>query len=293
MGSRTGLAAALVTILVWSSSYPVARVGIRHFDPLVFSALRIVVAAGFLALIASPLRVGLPARGDRWHVFSSGIVGVTVYLALLNSGLEVVESAAAAVLLALAPIFVALMSMGFIGERLTLWGWIGLGGAFLGVVLVSLGQGSGVRLGVSGLLVMLAAIAHAAYNVMTKPLASRYRPVQVVTWVFWSGALTSVPLLLRAPAQLLAAPAEGYFSAIYLGLCASALGYILWTRALADAPVSVVASALYITPPLSALIGWVWLHEQPSQSVLVGGLVILAGVVLVMRRGVATVGHPS
>ena len=290
MGSRGALTAAFITILVWSSSYSVARVGVRHVDPIVFSALRTVVAAGFLLLIAIPLRVGLPAQGDRWRVLSVGLVGVTAYLSLLNTGLEVVESASAAVLIALAPIFVALMSMRFIGERLTRWGWIGLGGAFLGVVMVSLGQGSGIRFGMPSLLIVLAALAHATYNVMVKPLASRYQPVQVVSWVFWSAGLAFVPVLFHARADLSVVPAEGYVSAVYLGLCASALGFILWTYALAGAPASVVASALYTTPPLSALIGWMWLDERPSLSVLLGGAVILAAVVLVMRRGVAPVG---
>lgn len=290
MGSRAALAAAFATILVWSSSYSAARVGVRHFDPIVFSGLRTVVAAVVLLLIAIPLRIGLPARGDRWRVLSVGFVGVTVYLSLLNTGLEVVESASAAVLIALAPIFVALMSMRFIGERLTRWGWIGLGGAFLGVVLVSAGQGTGIRFGVPGLLIVLAAIAHAAYNVLAKPLASKYHPVQVVSWVFWSAAVAFVPVLLRERAYLFIAPAEGYVSAVYLGLFASTLGFILWTYALAGAPASVVASALYTTPPLSALIGWIWLDERPSLSVVVGGAVILSAVVLVMRRGVAPVG---
>ena len=292
MGSRAALVAAFATILVWSSSYSVARVGLRHFDPFVFSALRITTAAVVLTLIALPLRVGLPARGDRWRVFASGLIGMTVYLSLLNSGMQVVESASTAVLIALSPILVALMSMRFIGERLTGWGWIGLGAAFFGVVLVSLGQGSGVSLGGSAVLVVLAAAAHALYIVMTKPLTSVYSPVQVTTWAFWSAALTFLPVLFRAPAQLLAAPAEGYFAFLYLGVGSSALGFMLWARALSGAPASVVASALYVTPPLSALIGWVWLGEQPSSWVYVGGVVILSAVILVMRRGVAPVAHP-
>ena len=287
MGSRAALVTAFATIIVWSSAYSAARVGLRHFDPIVFSALRNVAAAVTLAPIALSLRVGLPARGDRWKVFGSGVVGMTVYHSLLNVGLGVVESASAALLIALSPILVALMSMQYIGERLTNWGWIGLGAAFLGVVVVSLGQGSGIRFGLSSLLVILAAAAHAAYIVMTKKLTSIYRPVQVVTWAFWSAALTFIPVLFRAVTQLSAAPAEGYFAFVYLGVGASALGFVLWARALAGAPASVVASALYVTPPLSALIGWVWLDEQPTLWVLAGGMIILSAVFLVMRKGMA------
>ena len=278
MGSRAAPVAAFATILVWSSLYSVGRVGLRHFDPLLFSALRVVTAAAVLTLMALPLRVGLPARGDRWRVLASGLIGMTAYQSLLNAGLEVVESAAAAVLIALSPILVALMSISFIGERMTGWGWIGLGAAFFGLVLVVLGQGDGLRLGVSGILVVLAAIAHAAYIVMTKRLMSKYRPVQVVTWAMWSAALAFLPLMFRALPELAAAPGDAIVAFLYLGICSSALGFILWARALVDAPASVVASALYATPPLSTLFGWLLLGERPTPTVLLGGAVILSAV---------------
>lgn len=156
MGSRVALVAAFVTIVIWSSSYTVARVGLRHFDLFELSALRIITAAATLSLVAAPLRIGLPLRGDRRLVFASGFVGMTVYWTVLNTGLEAVESATAAILLGLAPVMVALMSLGFIGERLTKWGWAGLLAAFAGLVLVVLGEGDGVRLEASAFLVVLA-----------------------------------------------------------------------------------------------------------------------------------------
>ena len=293
MGSRVALVAAFATILVWSSSYTVARVGLRHFDPLDLSVLRIITAAATLSLMAVPLRVGLPARGDRWWVFVSGVLGMTVYWSLINTGLVVVESATAAILLGLSPIMVAVMSLGFIGERLTRWGWAGLLAAFVGLVLVVLGQGSGVRFGASSLLIVLGAIAHAGYIVMTKPLMSRYRPVQVVTWAMWSATLTVLPVVSRVLPSLATAPGEALFSFIYLGIAASALGFVLWARALVDAPASVVASALYATPPLSTLFGWVLLDEQPTLWVLAGGVAILAAVTLVIRKGVAPCDLPG
>lgn len=50
------------------------------------------------------------------------------------------------------------------------------------------------------------------------------------------------------------------------------------------------ASALYVTPPLSALIGWVWLDEQPTLWVPAGGMIILSAVLVVMRKGMASSG---
>lgn len=281
------LAAALATILLWSSSYTVARVALRHFDPLALSTLRILTAAAALSLTAAFVRVGLPARGDRWWVFASGVLGMTVYWSVLNTALEVVESATAAILLGLCPIMVAVMSLGVAGERLTGWGWTGLLAAFPGLVLVVLGQGDRIRLDVPAVLVVVAAIAHAGYIVMTKRLMSRYRPVQVVTWALWSATVTALPLIPRVLPQVIGAPPDAVLAFLYLGIGASALGFVLWARALAGAPASVVASAIYAIPPLATGFGWLVLAERPTPWVLAGGVVILAAVTLVMRKGVA------
>ena len=281
------MVAAFATILIWSFSYPVARVGLRHFDPLHLSGLRLVAAALALSVIALPRRVGLPERGDRLRVVSAGLIGMTFYLAILYVGLRVVESASTAILIALTPIFVAVLSGPMIGERLTLWGWSGLLLAFPGAALVILGQAGGLDLGLSSLLLLVAALAHALYNVMVKSLVARYSPLQVASWSMWVGAVTSLPLLSGAPAQVAGAPGGALLSFIYLGVCGSALGFVLWGRAMVGAPAAVVSSALYATPPLSAFIGWLWLDERPTVWVVMGGVVVLGAVTMVIRRGVA------
>ena len=281
------MVAAFATILIWSFSYPVARVGLRHFDPLHLSGLRLVAAALALSIIALPRRVGLPERGDRLRVVTAGLIGMTFYLAILYVGLQVVEAASAAILIALTPIFVALLSGPMIGERLTAWGWSGLLLASAGAALVILGQAGGLDLGLSSLLLLVAALAHALYNVMVKSLVARYSPLQVASWSMWVGAVTSLPLLVRAPDQVASAPWDALLSFIYLGVCGSALGFVLWGRAMVGAPAAVVSSALYATPPLSAFIGWLLLDERPTIWVVMGGVVVLGAVTMVIRRGVA------
>ncbi|MDE0370811.1 MAG: DMT family transporter [bacterium] len=287
MAYRAAMVAAFATILIWSFSYPVARVGLRHFDPFHLSGLRLVAAALALSVIALPRRVGLPERGDRLRVVIAGLVGMTFYLAILYVGLQVVEAASAAILIALTPIFVALLSGPMIGERLTAWGWSGLLLACAGAALVILGQGGGLDLGISSLLLLVAALAHALYNVLAKSLVARYTPLQVATWSMWVGAVTSLPLLLSAPGRVAGAPWDALLSFIFLGVCGSALGFVLWARAMVGAPAAVVSSALYATPPLSALIGWLLLDERPTIWVVVGGIVVLGAVTMVIRRGVA------
>ena len=285
MPSRTGLAAASVTIVVWASAFPTIRVALRHFGPLELSALRVLVAAAVLSILAPIFDIGLPRRQDRMRVFVAGVIGMTTYLVLLNTGEQVVEAAPAAVLIATGPIWVAVLSTRLIGEGLSWLGWVGIGLAFTGVVIVALGQGGGLRFQPSALLILGAALAQASYIVLTKPLLSRYRPLQVATWAMVAGAVAALPLLAGVPAQLSSAPTEGLLSVVYLGVFPSALGFVFWGRALVDAPASVVSTTLYTIPPLATLLAWVWLGERPGVELLIGGAVILVGVALVVGKG--------
>ena len=61
----------------------------------------------------------------------------------------------------------------------------------------------------------------------------------------------------------------------------SALGFVLWGYAVAKLPVATSTSLLYLVPAIAVLIAFVWLGEVPHASELAGGLVIVAGVVLV------------
>ena len=81
------------------------------------------------------------------------------------------------------------------------------------------------------------------------------------------------------------APLEVTLAVVYLGVLPGALGFVIWTYALSRAPASIVASFLYLVPVFAIFIAWVWLGEIPLALSLVGGVLSLAGVVLVNTRG--------
>jgi drug/metabolite transporter (DMT)-like permease len=66
-------------------------------------------------------------------------------------------------------------------------------------------------------------------------------------------------------------------------LVPSALGFVLWGYAVANLSVATSTSLLYLVPPVAVFIAFVWLGEIPRAGELLGGLVVLAGVVLVTQ----------
>ena len=95
-----------------------------------------------------------------------------------------------------------------------------------------------------------------------------------------AGTLMSLPLLPWGWPSMVTAGTGAWLSAIYLGLLPSALGFVLWGIAVRALPVAVSTSLLYLVPGVAVLIAFLWLGELPTLGEAVGGLVIVAGVVL-------------
>ena len=122
----TALAA---TLLLWASAFAGIRAGMRltpagvpgadGYGPGEVALLRFGTASLVLAVFALLTRMRLPSLRDVPGIAVAGVVGITVYHVSLNFGEQTVSSGAAALLISAGPVFVALLSMVFLGERLT------------------------------------------------------------------------------------------------------------------------------------------------------------------------------
>ncbi|MCY3024124.1 MAG: DMT family transporter, partial [Planctomycetota bacterium] len=250
MNART-LIALLATVTLWGSAFPAIRQALHGYSPGQLALLRFAVASLCLAVYAVFKGLRLPPKRDLPLLFVCGALGITVYHVALNHGELTVAAGAACLIINTSPVFTAILARLFLGERLKVWGWAGIGVSFLGVALIGLGEGGGLRLEPGVALILFAALSSSVYFVIQKPLLARYSALEFTAYTIWAG---TVLLLVFAPGlthHIAAAPVSATLSAVYLGIFPAAAAYLTWAYLLARVPVTRAASFLYMVPVLA------------------------------------------
>jgi drug/metabolite transporter (DMT)-like permease len=93
----------------------------------------------------------------------------------------------------------------------------------------------------------------------------------------------ALPFAGGLPGAVASAPAEATIAVLFLGVGASAVGFVAWAYASARVDVSFAAATLYAVPVVAFTVGWLWLGERPTAMTLAGGAIALAGVAVVAR----------
>ncbi len=177
------------------------------------------------------------------------------------------------------PIFIMIGAAWFFKERMHWERWLAALIGFAGVLIVvapKLG-GSG---GYYNLVMLASAPIFAASFLLTKAL-TRYESAQVI--VVWQSITVS---LFSLPMALIhwQAPSPWQWGGFLLcGLLGSASHYCL-TRSFGVADISATQSIKFLDLVWAALFGWLVFSDVPSQSTLVGGVVICASTVWIARR---------
>ena len=168
------------------------------------------------------------------------------------------------------------------GERLTAAKIAGSSVAIGGVVVVCLAR-SGASLTSALLIVVGAAVVQGIYHPLTKPLLRTRSALEVATYTMVAGALMALPFLPWGWDQLVGAPASAWASALYLALVPSAAGVRAVGLRDGQPHRRDLDLLLYLVPPVAVFIAFVWLGEVPHAGELLGGLVVIAGVVLITQ----------
>ena len=280
-GSAGPLIAVAATVLLWGSAFAAIRTAVADLGPVPLSVARLAIASLALAVVAPFFGVRLPRRRDLPRIVLCGATGMTGYQLLLNYGEVAVPAGTASLLIATAPVHSALLARLLLGERLGARAQLGVAIAFTGAVILGFGKGIGAAPLPATFAVLGAAACQAMFFVAQKPLLARYSPLAATCHATWAGTLLILPLGVGTPAAVAGAGPAALASLLWLGLGASALGFVTWSVALARLPVAGAVSTLNLVPLVAVASGWLLQGDVPTALVLGGGALAVGGVVLV------------
>lgn len=276
--------AVATTLLLWASAF----VGIRYlgddFSPGALSLGRLLVATVALTAVSVSREVVRPTAGEWRSLIIIGVLWFAVYNVALNAGERRVDAGTAALLIQVSPVLIALFAALFLGERFTRWLGAGLTLAFAGVAMIGLGAGDGASADVIGVgLCLVAALSYSAALILQKPLVARMSAIQVTWLACVIGAIACLPFAPALAREVAAAPVNSTLWLAYLGLFPTAIAFSTFAYALRHIPAGRLGVTTYLVPPITIVLGLVFLGETPPTAAYLGGVLALAGVAIARR----------
>ena len=168
---------------------------------------------------------------------------------------------------------------------------VGLAVAFAGSILIGIATSdvaAGAEAPVLGIVLCFAsALLYAAGVTFQKPALRNVSPLQVTWLACLTGWLVCLVFTPTLASELRTANATGIGWLVYLGLFPTAIGFLTWTYALSRTSAARLGATTYLVPAVVVAMAWVLLGEVPPPLAIVGGIVCIAGVVVVRTSGVA------
>ncbi len=284
----SGHIGALITILLWGTTFISTKVLLRSFQPVEILLIRFII--GTIALFLIYPKIFKFTSWKREGTFAiAGLLGISLYYLFENLALSYTLAANIGVIVSISPLFIAILSAVLDHKWLSGSFLAGFVLAIAGIALISFnGLGGGGKNSIIGdLLAVLAAVVWALYShIVTRMNTYHYNSFQMTRRTFMYGIIFILPIFWLTHGTInlhnIMQPLN-LANILFLGLGASALCFLLWTfvvRKLGPVQASIY---LYLVPVVTVIAAWLILKEPITPVMIVGILLTIGGLVLSAR----------
>ena len=272
---------AFIAVIFWGISFVATKAALREISPTTLIFTRFAIGSLLLMLIVR----ALPPREAWGSLALMGFIGVFVHQMLQSYALTLTSAVHTGWLIAITPIWSAILAAIFLRERFGSWKVLGLIGGTAGALLViTRGDFSASVLGLPStrgdLLILVSTVNWAIYSVVGHPTIRRIGPRRATSGAMLVGTLMLMPIFVIRSGwrELPQLSTTGWTAVLFLGIGCSALGYLFWYGALEKVEVSRVAAFLHIEPIVTFIAALSMLHETVTATTVIGGLLVVGSV---------------
>lgn len=282
--STVAVDVALVgTVLIWAVNFSVVKMAVALMPPMAFNTLRLVGASAILLAIAKLIPAPTITSADRLRLVAIAMVGHTGYQLFFIHSVHRTTASNAAILLGLTPVFVAVLSTLFAGEKSSARVWTGILVSVAGVYLVLRESENLGGDAVGDWLALGATLCWSIYTVAGGPLLARYGLFKTNAYSIAIGTAFFLPF--AAPALSSVAPRDvpgaALGAAAFSLVFALVVAYCCWYYAVSRIGPTQTAVYANLTPVAAVAVAHLWLGEPVSAMQIVGAATILFGIYLV------------
>jgi len=273
---RVGLALATVYV-VWGSTYLGIAVGIRTMPPFTMLAVRFLVAGALLYVWARRRAPGRPSARQWLAATMSGGLLLLVGTGGVAWAEQRVASGVVALVVAVVPLWLALLDRQPLSWRALLGLAVGFGG-------VALLVGPGTHFSWVAFAVVFTSLGWAAGSLYSRTAPQPAEPLLgAAMQMLAGGALLALVGAASGELGHIRSPSFASVGAIaYLVVAGSLIGFTAYTWLLRNARTSLVGTYAFVNPVVAVLLGWAFNGEALTLRTLVAGTVITTGVALIV-----------
>ncbi|GLH71783.1 hypothetical protein GETHLI_02850 [Geothrix limicola] len=246
--------------------------------PLAVGFYRMAFALPFVAWMARDTARPGTGRARIWALLAGTCFVLDLWM--WHSALHHTSAANATLLVTLAPIWVAVVSVLWLGAKLRRRFWMGVLLAMSGALVLGLAKGA--RWG-TGLGELLGALASLAYGAFTLALGRARRDLSAPEALFWVVLCCTVLFGALGWARgeaFYGYPARSWWALLGLGIFVQVVAWWFITWGLGHVPTNLGAMGLMVQPVATVILGWLLLSESVRPLQGVGTLLVLAGIAL-------------
>ncbi len=283
----------LILYVVWGSTYLGIAIAVETIPPFLMAATRFLIA-GIVLLTWSGARDGrsfvLPTSRE-WR--DSAVVGALLLgggMGMVAFGEQTVPSGIAALLIAMMPVWIAILGRIFLGERLPRLAGVGIVVGFIGVAILigpsAIGGGGTFdRLGLAALIISPIAWSSGSLFAAHRAMLPKRPLVATGVQMICGGLVLTLMGLVSgefASLRLDEISTRSIVAIVYLTLVGSLVAFTAYGWLLRVAPLPLIATYAYVNPVVAVILGAIVLHEPIDPRTLAAGAVIVFAVVLIV-----------
>jgi drug/metabolite transporter (DMT)-like permease len=275
--------------LIASGTHIIAKVVVKDIDPVSLTMLRSGIAAIALLVIMYIRRIRLQFERADWKkiIFLSALA-IPINQFLFLYAIKYTTPSNAALLYATTPAMVLVLSIILGREKAILKRMVGIGIAFVGVLIVIFEKGVDFHSDytIANVVIFVAVIAWALYTIQGKEMILKYGAFKTSSSTMVLGTILYLPIGAWNTINFSYESLNHFhwLGLFYLAVMTSIFAYVLWYYALSRIEATRVTIFMNLQPVLTTLLSVLLLGQSITVAFVIGGVIALSGVIIAQGK---------